>query len=40
MPAVDVLNRALLPRTHCRAVDDDKCDNSHDFKDLEGSTQP
>lgn len=29
MPAVDVLNRALLPRTHCGAVDDDKCDNSH-----------
>lgn len=24
MPAVDVRSRALLARTHCRAVDDDK----------------
>lgn len=28
---VNVLNRALLPRTDSRAVNDDECDNSHSF---------
>ena len=29
MPAVDVLDVATLPRTHCRAVDDDEGNVSH-----------
>jgi hypothetical protein len=29
MPAVDVLDVATLPRTHCRAVDDDEGNDSH-----------